>query len=64
MKNFNAKVSCFAPLTLVFIFAIACLALLSSCVATVRTPRHVRSTIIIEDQNRGDHLDHQDRHHY
>jgi len=44
--------------TMLVIFVVSWLALLSSCVATVRTPRHSRSEIIIEGQSGGDHHDH------
>jgi hypothetical protein len=37
------------------ISVIFCLTLLSSCYATVRTPRHARSEIIIESHDNGNH---------
>jgi hypothetical protein len=39
-------------LTTMFVISlIACLTLFSSCVATIRTPSHVRTGIVIESDN-------------
>lgn len=47
--------------TILVIFMLSWITLLSSCVATVRTPRHVRSTVVIEGQVGGEHHDRDDR---
>lgn len=43
--------------TILVIIMLSWITLLTSCTATVRTPRHARSTVIIEGQVSGDHHD-------
>jgi len=47
--------------TMLVIIMLSWLTLLTSCTATVRTPRHARSTVIIEGQVSGEHHDYDRR---
>jgi hypothetical protein len=47
--------------TILVIFMLSWVTLLTSCTATVRTPRNSRSTVIIEGQVSGSHQDHDRR---
>ena len=57
MKTFKNLSSGKILTSVVVIFMLSWVTLLSSCVATVRTPRHVRSNVVIESQVqvRGEH---------
>lgn len=57
------KVSAANVLTsLIVIFMLSWLTILTSCTATIRTPRHVSSTVVIEGQVSGEHNNSNDRH--
>ena len=47
--------------SIVVIFMLSLVTLLSSCTATVRTPRHVRTEVVIQGQVSGGHQDGDDR---
>ena len=47
--------------SIVVIFMLSWITLLSSCTATVRTPRHVRTEVVIQGQVSSGHQDGDDR---
>jgi len=48
--------------SIVVLFMLSWITLLSSCTTTLRTPRHVRSEVVIEGQVQSGHIENDRRH--
>jgi hypothetical protein len=61
MKTLKKGRSTNVFISILFIFVISLVTLLSSCTATLQTPRHLRSEVVIQGQVDNDHHNHRSR---
>jgi hypothetical protein len=61
MKSFHLFGAGKVLTTILVLFLLSWVTLLSSCTATIRTPRHVRSTVVIQGQIGDDSRNHDRR---